>query len=475
MARIETLILKNLFFNEDYMRKVLPFVKEEYFLGTGDSVGRTEKTVFKTIKDFVAKYNCLPTLEAVEIHCGESSKLDEEDNKAVRSYLSEINTIKNEEQVPDWMLEQTEKFCQERAMHLALSEAIEIDAGTVKGKDKGMIPKILQDALAVSFDTNIGHDYLEDWEYRFDFYHTKEKRVKFDLDMFNKITRGGLPIKTLNVILAGTNVGKSLILCHTAASAMMMGYNVLYITLEMAEEKIAMRIDANLLDVAVNDLEVLPRDIYEKKVERIKSKALGKLVIKEYPTASAHTGHFRYLLNELNLKKNFKPDLVIVDYINICTSSRIKNNGSANSYTIIKSIAEELRGLAVEFCVPVLTATQTNREGFDNSDVDLTNTAESFGLPATADFIIAAISNEELQRMNQFLMKQLKSRYNDMAQNRKFLIGVDRAKMRLYDVEQAAQDDIQPDANDDDPPPFDVRQKRKDMKDKFASFKFGGE
>ena len=433
--RIETTILKNLIYNEDYSRKVLPFVKPDYFSD------RTERLIYKEVNEFILKYNELPSYESLVISVKEKNGLQEQEVKNYVDYLSEINKDKSETSKMDWLLDQTEKFCQEKAIYNAVLDSIQILDGKDKhGHDKGAIPQILSDALAVTFDTNVGHDYLQDSDSRYDFYHRKEERIPFDLDYFNKITKGGLPAKTLNIALAGTGVGKSLFMCHVAAGAMVQGKNVLYITMEMAEEKIAERIDANLLNVNLDDLMQLPKDIYDKKVARVKEMCTGKLIIKEYPTAAASVTHFRSLLNELNLKRNFIPDIIFIDYLNICSSSRLKVGSNVNTYTYVKSIAEEIRGLAVEFSVPIVSATQTTRSGFTSSDPGLEDTSESFGLPATADLMFALVASEELEALGQIMVKQLKNRYSDPTSYKRFVLGVDRAKMKLYDVEQSAQD-----------------------------------
>lgn len=431
--KLEQAILKNLVYNEDYLRKVLPFIKSDYFSD------RTERTLFDEITSFTETYNNPPTIEALSIAVKEKSNLSDEEVKSCETYLQEIEANSKTEAEIQWLVDKTEKFCQEKAIYNGVLRAISILDGKDKNHDKGAIPNILSDALAVSFDTTVGHDYLENSDARFEFYHRKEERIPFDLDCFNKITKGGLPAKTLNIALAGTGVGKSLFMCHVAAGAMVQGKNVLYITLEMAEEKIAERIDANLLNVTLDDLMDLPKDMYDKKVARVREKCTGKLIIKEYPTASASTSHFRTLLNELNLKRSFVPDIIFIDYLNICCSSRIKAGANINSYTYVKSIAEELRGLAVECNVPIVSATQTTRSGFTSSDPGLEDTSESFGLPATADLMFALISSEELEEMGQIMVKQLKNRYNDPSYYKRFTVGVDRAKMKLFDVEQSAQ------------------------------------
>lgn len=436
MNRLEQIILKNLIYNEEYTRKVLPFIRSDYFSDQSD------KVLFQEIFEFVNQYKNLPTHESLVINITEKTRLTDAQVKGSLELLKEIESTKTEKVEMQWLTEQTEKFCQDKAIYNAIMESVSILDDKTSGKSKGEIPQMLADALGVSFDSNVGHDYLNDSSDRFDSYHKTEARIAFDLDIFNKITKGGLPIKTLNVALAGTGVGKSLFMCHCAAGAISQGSNVLYITMEMAEEKIAERIDANLLNVTMDELHVIPREDYERKFSVVKNKVQGKLIIKEYPTASASALHFRALLNELALKKNFRPDIIFIDYLNICASSRIKPGGSVNSYTYIKSIAEELRGLAVEFKLPVVTATQTTRSGYSNSDVDLTDTSESFGLPATADFMFALITNEELEQLNQIMVKQLKNRYSDLNYYKRFMVGVDRSKMRLYDTEQSAQNDI---------------------------------
>ena len=431
--KLEQAILKNLVYNEDYLRKVLPFIKPDYFSD------RTERTIFNEITSFTETYNNSPSIEAIGIAIKEKNTLTDDEVKNCQTYLQEIEANRTAEAEIQWLVDKTEKFCQEKAIYNGVLRSISILDGKDKSLDKGSIPTILSDALAVSFDTTVGHDYLENSDARFEFYHRKEERIPFDLDCFNKITKGGLPAKTLNIALAGTGVGKSLFMCHVAAGAMVQGKNVLYITLEMAEEKIAERIDANLLNVTLDDLIDLPKDMYDKKVARVREKCTGKLIIKEYPTASASVTHFRTLLNELNLKRSFVPDIIFVDYLNICCSSRIKAGANINSYTYVKSIAEELRGLAVECNVPIVSATQTTRSGFTSSDPGLEDTSESFGLPATADLMFALISSEDLEEMGQIMVKQLKNRYNDPTYYKRFTIGVDRSKMKLYDVEQSAQ------------------------------------
>lgn len=458
---LEKTILNNLISNETYARKSLPFLKDAYFQS------RTDKALFNIVSNYLTQYNAVPTKEALHIEIDNYSGSSDEEVKLMKT---EVNGMKEEKTDLQWLLDQTEKFCQDRAVYNAVMESINIlDGKTTLGK--GSIPEILSQALAVSFDTHIGHDFLDDYESRYDFYHRKEKRVPFDLDYFNTITKGGLPIKTLNIALAGTGVGKSLFMCHCAAANLSQGLNVLYITMEMAEEKIAERIDANLLNEQVDMLTMLPKDVYDKKIERVKSKTKGKLIIKEYPTASAGAGHFRHLLNELKLKRNFAPDIIYIDYLNICISSRLKFGANVNSYTYIKSIAEELRGLAVEVGVPIVSATQTTRSGYTNTDLGLEDTSESFGLPATADFMFALITSDELEQLGQIMVKQLKNRYNDPSFHKKFVVGVDRSKMKLYNVEQSAQNDIA-----DDKPLFDntstgARMKSEDRKFNKDAFK----
>jgi len=433
MERIETTILRNLVFNEEYSRKVIPFIEPDYF------EQRTEKIIFQEITQFIVKYGAAITTEALAIELENRTDLSEMEVKETREITSSLTDAPVEK---NWLLDTTEKWCRDRAIYLALMESIGIADGQDEKKNRDAIPSILSDALAVSFDNHIGHNYLEDYKERYEAYHKKEDRIPFDLEYFNKITKGGLPNKTLNVALAGTGVGKSLFMCHMASSVLLNGRNVLYITMEMAEEKIAERIDANLLNVPIQDLADLPRTSFENKVTNLSKKTQGQLIIKEYPTASAHSGHFKALLNELALKKSFKPDIIFVDYLNICASSRYKGSANINSYTLVKSIAEELRGLAVEAEVPIVSATQTTRSGYGSSDVDLTDTSESFGLPATADLMFALISTEELEQLGQIMVKQLKNRYNDLSVFKRFIVGIDRAKMRLYDCEQTAQDNI---------------------------------
>ena len=429
---LEKTILRNLLKSDDYTRKVLPFIKDEYFSTEEDRV------LYKEIKDFVLKYNKSPTLDALQIEIDSLASLKEDQVKNIVSTINDFRLNKDDTNI-DWLVDSTEKFCQEKALYHAIMTSIEIMNNKKSALTTGAIPSILSDALAVSFDPNVGHDYLGDFEKRYEYYHQVLEKIPFDLDFFNKITKNGLPKKTLNIALAGTGVGKSLFMCHVAASCLNMGKNVLYITLELAEEEVAKRIDANLMNITFDDLMALPKELYLKKAEKLKSKTNGTLIVKEYPTAGAGSMHFKALLNELNLKKSFKPDIIFIDYLNICTSSRIKPGNGVNSYTYIKSIAEELRGLAVEFEVPVVSATQTTRSGFVSTDIGLEDTSESFGLPATADFMFALISSEQLEELGQIMVKQLKNRYNDPSSNKKFVIGIDRSKMKLYDVEDSAQ------------------------------------
>ena len=459
MERIETTILRNLVFNEDYSRKVIPFIQPDYF------EQKTEKIIFEEIVKFIVKYGSAITIEALNIEVENRTDLTEDQIKEIRDINGSLNDDLVDKQ---WLLDTTEKWCRDRAIYLALMESIHIADGNNEKKNRDAIPSILSDALAVSFDNNIGHDYLQNYEERYEFYHRKEDKIEFDLEYFNKITKGGLPNKTLNIALAGTGVGKSLFMCHIASSALLQGRNVLYITLEMAEERIAERIDANLLNVPIQQLVDLPRSTFENKVNSIAKKTQGSLVIKEYPTASAHSGHFKALLNELALKKSFRPDIIFIDYLNICASSRHKANSSVNSYSYIKSIAEELRGLAVEFNVPIVSATQTTRSGYGSSDVELTDTSESFGLPATADLMFALISTEELEGLGQIMVKQLKNRYNDPTIYKRFIVGIDRAKMRLYDCEQTAQKDILDSGQDDEYNDYEDKKPKKS----FEGFKF---
>ena len=440
MQTIEKTTLSQLLHNENFNRKVIPFLKSEYF---GE---RSEKILFEEINDFVDKYKNPPTKPALEIEIDKRKDLSEDEHKKVLELLSSLEDSKVEY---DWLVDTVEKFCKDKAVYNAVVDSIKVIDGKDKNRTQESIPSILSDALSVSFDSHVGHDYIEQSESRYDFYHKKEKKVEFDLDYFNKITKGGLPTKTLNIALAGTGVGKSLFMCHVAASTLMQGKNVLYITLEMAEERIAERIDANLMNITIDDLHSLPKKMFTDKIKKISKKTMGKLVIKEYPTASAHCGHFRSLVKELAIKKSFKPDIILIDYLNICASSRFKGNASVGSYFYIKAIAEELRGFAVETNVPIMSATQTTRGAFASTDVGLEDTSESFGLPATADLMFALISTEELEDLNQIMIKQLKNRYNDPTMNKRFIIGIDRAKMKLYDVEQVAQGDIVDSGQDD--------------------------
>ena len=456
--RLETTILQNLVYNEEYTRKVLPFLSVDYFQE------REDKILYEKINEYINQYNTLPTQEALAIELDKSSIKDEE-------FQNSLECISNEtdETNISWLLDSTEKFCQDKAIYNAVVESISIlDEGGRNTRDKGSIPDILSDALSVSFDPHVGHDYFLDSDERYKFYHRVEEKIPWDLEYFNRITKGGLSNKTLNIALAGTGVGKSLFMCHAAASCLSQNCNVLYITLEMAEEKIAERIDANLLNISIDDLQKLPKDLYDNKINKLKQTIKGKLIVKEYPTAAANVNHFRALLNELNLKRSFVPNIILVDYINICTSSRIKPGANVNSYTYIKSIAEELRGLAVENAIPILSATQTTRSGFTNTDIGLEDTSESFGLPATADFMFAIISTEQMEELNQIMIKQLKNRYSDPTSNRKFVIGIDRSKMKLYDVEQSAQNELV-DTGQDDEPAFD-----KATGGKYNNLKFEG-
>ena len=460
--RLETTILKNLIYNEEYTRKVLPFLSVNYFQE------REDKILYEKINEYINQYNALPTQEALAIELDKSPIKDEEFQNSLK--LLESITNENDEANISWLLDSTEKFCQDKAIYNAVVESISIlDEKGGDKRDKGSIPDILSDALSVSFDPHVGHDYLLDAEERYEFYHRIEEKIPWDLEFFNRITKGGLSNKTLNIALAGTGVGKSLFMCHVAASCLSQNYNVLYITLEMAEEKIAERVDANLLNISIDDLQKIPKDLYDKKINKLKQTIKGKLIVKEYPTAAANANHFRALLNELNLKRSFVPNIILIDYINICTSSRIKQGANVNSYTYIKSIAEELRGLAVENAIPILSATQTTRSGFTNTDIGLEDTSESFGLPATADFMFAIISTEQMEELNQIMIKQLKNRYSDPTSNRKFVIGIDRSKMKLYDVEQFAQNELV-DTGQDNEPAFD----KATAGGKYKNLKFEG-
>jgi len=459
MDKVEILILKSLINNEEYLRKVIPFIKSEYFEDL------SQKVIFEEIFSFVQEYNKLATKEILCIEIEKRSDINEE----IFRNISELLFSLDEETVEfNWLVDTTEKWCRDRAIYIALMESIQLADGKAdESKGRDAIPSILSDALAVSFDTHIGHDYLNDYEERYESYHRKEDKIEFDLEYFNKITKGGLPNKTLNIALAGTGVGKSLFMCHVASGALLQGKNVLYITLEMAEEKIAERIDANLLNVPIQDIVDLPKQMFDKKVINLAKKTQGTLIIKEYPTASAHSGHFKSLLQELALKKSFRPDIIFIDYLNICASSRYRGNSTVNSYSYIKAIAEELRGLAVESNVPIVSATQTTRSGFGSSDVELTDTSESFGLPATADLMFALISTDDLEGLGQIMVKQLKNRYNDPTMNKRFVVGIDRAKMRLYDCEQAAQEDIVDSGQEEE-----YNNNEKKPKKSFDGFKF---
>ena len=430
---IEATILSNLLHNEEFARKSIVFLKEEYFHDA------TEKTVFHEIQKFYSKYNDVPSREALQINVDERPDLSSTIYEEAAALIKSLGKIDNNQQ---WLLDETEKFCKDKAVYNAIMESIEIIDGKHKKKTDGAIPELLSDALAVTFDTHIGHDFLEDSDDRYEFYHTREEKIPFDIEYLNKITQGGVTRKSLNILMAGTGVGKTIGMCHMAASNLTIGKNVLYVTMEMAEERIAERIDANLLDIELNRLKDLTKVMYERKMEQLKQKVKGKIIIKEFPTSQAHTGHIRHLLNELSLKKDFKPDIIYVDYLNICASQRLVGSQSVNSYTYVKAIAEELRGLAVEYNVPIWSATQTTRSGFGNSDVGLEDTSESFGLPATADLFLALIQTEELEELNQVMVKQLKNRHGDIAINRRFVIGIDKPKMKWYDAEQSAQEDI---------------------------------
>ena len=458
MEKVEFLILRNLLHNEEYLRKVIPFIKPEYFEDTH------QKIVFEEIQNFVEKYN---QVASKEILCIEVENRSDINDSSFKEVVGIITSLEDELSEFEWLIDTTEKWCRDRAIYLALMESISLADGKDEKKDRDAIPGILSDALAVSFDSHVGHDYLLDYEARYESYHRKEDKIEFDLEYFNKITKGGLPSKTLNIALAGTGVGKSLFMCHVAASALLNGKNVLYITLEMAEEKIAERIDANLLNVPIQEIVELPKVMFENKVTNLAQKTQGTLIIKEYPTASAHSGHFKALLNELALKKSFRPDIIFIDYLNICASSRYRGNSTVNSYSYIKAIAEELRGLAVEANVPIVSATQTTRSGYGSSDVELTDTSESFGLPATADLMFALISTEELEQLGQIMVKQLKNRYNDLSVFKRFVVGIDRAKMRLYDCEQTAQEDILDSGQEEE-----YNYEEKKPKKSFDGFKF---
>ena len=461
MDNVELLVLRSLLYNEDYARKVVPFIRGDYFEQP------SQKIVFEEVSEFITEYDELPSKEALYIEVEKREDVNEEIYKQVKELIGVLDDSPADQ---DWLVNTSEKWCRDRAIYLALMESIQLADGKDDKKGRDAIPSILSDALAVSFDNNIGHDYLQDYEERYESYHRKEDKIPFDLEYFNKITKGGIPNKTLNIALAGTGVGKSLFMCHMASSSLLGGSNVLYITLEMAEEKIAERIDANLLNVNIQEITDLPKPMFDNKVTALSKKTQGQLIIKEYPTASAHSGHFKALLNELALKKSFRPDIIFIDYLNICASSRYRGNANVNSYSYIKAIAEELRGLAVEANVTIVSATQTTRSGFASSDVDLTDTSESFGLPATADLMFALISTDELESLGQILVKQLKNRYNDPTINKRFIVGIDRAKMRLYDVEQKAQADLLDSGQEEE---YDaLAEKAFKEKKKFNDFKF---
>ena len=456
-TRIEQTILKNLIQNEEFTRKCIPFLKPEYFTDT------TEKTIFEEVYAYFQKYTKPPTKEALLINLDNSTSINENVVKDAKNIVGKFE-VDNTPQ--DWLVDETESWCKDRAIYIAVMDSIEV-IDKKSQRSTGEIPELLKDALSVSFDSHIGHDVLEDADDRFDFYNTEEEKIPFDLEYFNKITKGGLPNKTLNICLAGTGVGKSLFMCHMASSCLLMGKNVLYITLEMAEERIAERIDANIMNIPIKELPNVSKKDYTTKVERIKNKTKGKLIVKEYPTAAAHVGHFRHLLQELNIKKDFKPDIVFIDYLNICASHRIRPGAGANSYTLVKSIAEELRGLAVEYDVPMVSATQTTRSGYGSTDIGLEDTSESFGLPATADLMFALITSDELEELDQLVVKQLKNRYNDPTIFKRFVIGIDRARMKLYDCEQEAQEELFDSDDNDDTPVFD----RVRGSEKFSDFK----
>lgn len=452
----EDLILSSLIFNEGYSRKVIPFLNSTYF------TDKTNRILFEQINEYIQKYNSLPSQTALLIEVEKVSGVTDEEISIAKT---KVTDFKKEQVDTEWLVDETEQFCKQKALYNAISNSIKILDGTDKTNNTGQLPKILEEALAVSFDTHIGHDFIDDAEERYAFYHRKETRIPFNLVYLDKITKGGLPRKTLNVILAGTGVGKSLFMCHGAAANLSAGYNVLYITLEMAEERIAERIDSNLMNIPLDQLSAMPKDVYMKKISQLKEKVKGKLVIKEYPTSTASSANFRHLLNELRIKKKFVPDMIYIDYLNICASSRLKSGSNVNSYTYVKAIAEELRGLAVEYNVPVVSATQTTRSGYTSTDLGLEDTSESFGLPATVDLMLALINSEELESLNQLMVKQLKNRYADPTYMKRFVIGVDRSRMRLYDVEYSAQDDVV-----DDTPAFDKANDKKFKKDIFKDF-----
>ena len=453
-ARIENTIIKNLIQNDTYTRKVIPFIKSEYFTES------SEKLIFEEISNYFDKYTKSPTVEALLINL---DNVTSKGDAIVKSSKQLVENIKADDTPLDWLIDETEKWCKDRAIYIAVMDSIEVLDEKSK-RSTGEIPDLLKDALSVSFDTHIGHDQLEDADERFEFYNTEEEKMPFDLEYFNKITKCGLPNKTLNICLAGTGVGKSLFMCHMASNCLLMGKNVLYITMEMSEERIAERIDANTMNVPMKELPDVSKKEYDKKIQRIKNKTKGKLIVKEYPTAAAHVGHFRHLLQELNIKKDFRPDIIFIDYLNICASHRIRPGSGANSYTLVKSIAEELRGLAVEHDVPMVSATQTTRSGYGSTDIGLEDTSESFGLPATADLMFALITSDELEDLDQLVVKQLKNRYNDPTIFKRFVIGIDRSRMKLYDVEQEAQEELIDSVDVDDTPVFDRSEKFRDFK-----------
>lgn len=448
---IEKTILSNLIYNEDYCRKVFPYIKEEYF------DDNSLRKIFSTYSEYINEYKEPPSIEALKISIDKRKDLNESSYKEVVGLIDELKIDKDTNH--QFLVDETEKFCQDKDLYNSIRKAILILDGQDKENDKGAIPKILSDSLGISFDTHIGHDFLEDFESRHEYYHRKEERLPFDIDLLNKVTKGGLPRKSMTVLLATTGGGKSLVKCHMAATSLMFGKNVLYITMELAEEEVARRIDANIMDITLDEVKEVPLNVFEKRMSRYKSKTPGKLIIKEYPTGSAHAGHFRHLLNELRMKKNFVPDVVFVDYLNICASSRVKGAAAANSYTLVKSIAEEVRGLAMEFDIAVVTSSQFNRSGYDNSDVDLTNTSESMGITHTADAIFGLITSEDLESLGQIMIKQLKNRWGDLGYYRRFVVGIDRSKMKLFNLEDSAQKNVQSEnggnTNDNDRPAFD--------------------
>ena len=463
-ARLEQTILKNLIQSEEFARKCVPFIKSDYFTDP------EERVVFQEITKYFESYTKNPTVEALLINLDNSSNLSDTVLKNAKGIVAKVKTD-TEETPQDWLVTETEQWCKDRAVYIAVMDSIEV-LDKKSQRSTGEIPELLKDALSVSFDTNIGHDVLEDAEARFEFYNMEEEKIPFDLEYFNKITKGGLPNKTLNICLAGTGVGKSLFMCHQAASCLMMNKNVLYITMEMSEERIAERIDANIMNIPMKDIPEMNKKLYDKKIDKLKSKTKGKLIVKEYPTASAHVGHFRHLLQELDIKKDFQPDIIFVDYLNICSSARVKPGSGANSYTLVKSIAEELRGLAVEFDVPLVSATQTTRSGYGSTDIGLEDTSESFGLPATADLMFALITSDELEELDQLVVKQLKNRYNDPTIFKRFIIGIDRSRMKLYDCEQDAQEELVDSGMNvnDDVPVFD-RGRNDGQKRDYSAFK----